>query len=289
MTCAWRHLTIGAVALAAWTSSGCKTLEEYRQLEFENGQLKGENDELSANVERERAAAKECAAVLEQLDERFKQRQAMIALIERQRDDYKNRYQDADAELKECLRREPKEPIVITQPALPPVIHEALKELARKYPDRVTYDPQSGMVKFGSDLLFNLGQDTVQASATEALAAFAEIMSSPTARAFDVIVVGHTDSVPIRKQATIAKHPTNWHLSVHRAISVMRALRAAGVTEDRMGVLGYGELRPIAANGAAGNQANRRVELYIVARNSVCVAGATRTTTAAPRRRTEQK
>ena len=45
---------------------------------------------------------------------------------------------------------------------------------------------------------------------------------------FDLVVAGHTDDVPIKKAATKAKHPTNWHLSVHRAISVANVKVTSG-------------------------------------------------------------
>jgi len=55
-----------------------------------------------------------------------------------------------------------------------------------------------------------------------------------------------------------------------RAIVVMQMLASKGIEMTRLGVMGYGEYRPIADNGSeAGKAKNRRVEVYLVPRNAV--------------------
>ena len=132
--------------------------------------------------------------------------------------------------------------------------------------DMVDFDEATGMLKFKSDLLFDSGSDHVQAGATEAIKALAGIMNSNDGSSFDIVIVGHTDDVPIKKPETLRNHPSNWHLSVHRAISVEKMLEADGLTPNRMAVKGYGEYRPVEPNkeGKKGNPANRRVEIFIV-------------------------
>ena len=97
----------------------------------------------------------------------------------------------------------------------------------------------------------------------------------------EVRVVGHTDNVPIRRSSTAAQHPTNIHLSAHRSISVRDALVGDGIDANRFMVAGYGEFRPIAANGARGSEMNRRVELFLVPMPTV-EAVTTRSNTSAP-------
>ena len=89
-------------------------------------------------------------------------------------------------------------------------------------------------------------------------------MNSSAGSGYIARIVGHTDNVPIGRPETKAKHPTNWHLSVHRAIAVKDLLTRTGVDPSRMSVAGYGEHRPIAPNSAKGNDLNRRVEIYLV-------------------------
>jgi chemotaxis protein MotB len=165
--------------------------------------------------------------------------------------------------------------------ALPPELDDALSRLAAANPQLMTYDAARGMVKLRSDLTFALGSADVNAGAVSSLNSLAGIFNSPSASGYEVRVVGHTDNVPIKNVGTRAKHPTNWHLSVHRAISVMDVLAKAGVPSTRMSVAGYGEFHPIVPNTATGAEANRRVELYLVAMGSSDAAPEA-TTEAAP-------
>jgi hypothetical protein len=48
----------------------------------------------------------------------------------------------------------------------------------------------------------------------------------------------------------------------------MEVLGKAGVPSTRMSVAGYGEFHPVVPNSATGAEANRRVELYLVAMSS---------------------
>jgi chemotaxis protein MotB len=146
---------------------------------------------------------------------------------------------------------------------LPVELSTMLEEFAEKEA-MVTYDVNTGIVKFKSDLLFKSGSDVVLPPAEAAIKSLCAILNSKEAAEFDVIIAGHTDDQPIR----FAKpnHPTNWHLSVHRAISVLNIMSASNVTQRRMSVRGFGELRPFVPNepGNKGNPQNRRVEIYIV-------------------------
>jgi chemotaxis protein MotB len=151
--------------------------------------------------------------------------------------------------------------------ALPVELSTMLEDFAKQQPDMVTYDSSRGIVKFKSDLLFDKGSDTVAASAIEAIKSLSAILNSEQGKKFDVIIAGHTDDIPILKPETRAKHPTNWHLSSHRAIAVLNVMENNNIEPKRMSVRGFGEFRPIAENkpNKAGNPQNRRVEIYIVA------------------------
>ncbi|MHC4537395.1 MAG: OmpA/MotB family protein [Planctomycetota bacterium] len=145
---------------------------------------------------------------------------------------------------------------------LPIELSTMLEEFAAKE-DMITYDPETGIVKFKSDLLFKSGSDVVLPAAAAAIKSLCTILNSKEATGFDVIIAGHTDDQPIRFAK--ANHPTNWHLSVHRAISVLNIMSASSVAQKRMSVRGFGELRPFAPNDPGkGNAQNRRVEIYIV-------------------------
>jgi chemotaxis protein MotB len=149
--------------------------------------------------------------------------------------------------------------------ALPVELSTLLEDFAKQH-DMVTFDSNRGIVKFKSDLLFELGSDTVTASATQAVKSLCGILNSEEGKEFDIIVAGHTDDVRIAKSATRAKHPTNWHLSVHRALAVLNVMENNNVASTRLSARGFGEYRPIVDNlpGKKGNPQNRRVEIYIV-------------------------
>ncbi|MCH2160968.1 MAG: OmpA family protein [Phycisphaerales bacterium] len=146
---------------------------------------------------------------------------------------------------------------------LPPSLNEALVRLSSQHPGLLTYDEMTGMLRFASDLTFDLGSATLSTPGKQTLNQLAVILNSDDAVEFEVRVVGHTDNVPIRKPSTRAKHPTNLHLSAHRAIAVRNAMVSDGVSKGRLQIAGYGEYRPIAPNGEKGAAANRRVEIYL--------------------------
>ncbi len=149
---------------------------------------------------------------------------------------------------------------------LPPELASELMKFAAENPDMVTFDEATGMVKFKSDLLFEKGSDVVAPQAAVLMQKLSEIINSKAAEGFDVVIVGHTDDIPIKKSDTMTMHPTNWHLSVHRAIAVEKLMESDGIKPTRLGVKGYGEYRPLEANeaGKKGNAKNRRVEIYLV-------------------------
>jgi chemotaxis protein MotB len=173
---------------------------------------------------------------------------------------------EADIEAKKAMLAKLQEQLLQGGVPLPMEMNVLLKDFSAKNPDMVTFDEATGSLKFKSDLLFNSGSDDVAASAAGALKTLAGIMNQPEAKQFDMVIVGHTDDARISRAETKAKHPTNWHLSVHRAISVLNILAKDQVSEERMCAKGYGEFRPIEPNkpNKGGNAANRRVEIFIV-------------------------
>lgn len=147
---------------------------------------------------------------------------------------------------------------------LDPTTDRALSNLARQYPDLIVYDADRGMLRFSSDLTFASGSDQVQPAGAEALGRLATVLTSNEATGYDIVIVGHTDSQRI-SAGTAQRHPTNMHLSAHRAISVRRVLSDRGVAPERIQAAGWGEHRPSVPNTPSGNTpANRRVEIYLV-------------------------
>ena len=176
----------------------------------------------------------------------------------------------AQAELEALANNQVLTNISISGPRLPESLHRALDQFANEHPTSVVYDAQRGTVKWKADLLFAVGSDVVKGTSKDPIRRFSEIIQSPAAADFEVLVAGHTDNKPIVRAATRAKHPSNWHLSVHRAISVANVIKSNGYPPARIGVMGFGEYRPIADNDTpSGTSLNRRVEVFIVPKGTV--------------------
>jgi chemotaxis protein MotB len=163
--------------------------------------------------------------------------------------------------------------------------NQALTALAAQYPDLIQYNAARGMLRFASDLTFDSGSATVKSNAVAALSALSNILTSPAAAGYDVVVEGHTDSQKI-SSGTARQHATNRHLSTHRAISVIDELRNLSVQPERMMAAGWGEFRPLVPNTPSGNTPqNRRVEIFLARGHSTGtgdVAPATRSTSVDP-------
>jgi len=170
-----------------------------------------------------------------------------------------------DLEDKKALIAQMQQRLLYGGAQIPVELSTKLEDFAGRH-EMVTYDPSTGIVKFKSDLLFEKGSDVVASTAVEAVKSLCAILNTDEARKFDIVVAGHTDDIPIGKPETRAKHPTNWHLSAHRAISVLNIMARNGIGQQRVSVRGFGEYRPVVPNqaGNKGNPQNRRVELYIV-------------------------
>ncbi|MHC4415294.1 MAG: OmpA/MotB family protein [Planctomycetota bacterium] len=147
---------------------------------------------------------------------------------------------------------------------LPLELEVALDNLAAAYPELLNFDADHGLLRFSSDFTFDLGSAELKPDAAATIATLADILNAEQASPFELRLIGHTDNVPVERLVTLRRHPTNVHLSVHRAISVRDALATAGVDPARIQVAGYGEFRPIVPNGPKGAAQNRRVELLLV-------------------------
>jgi len=77
-----------------------------------------------------------------------------------------------------------------------------------------------------------------------------------------VRVEGHSDNVPI----STPKFPSNWELSIARAVNVTKYLIAhANVSPLRLSAAGYGDSKPLLSNDTAKHRAkNRRVEIVLL-------------------------
>jgi chemotaxis protein MotB len=98
----------------------------------------------------------------------------------------------------------------------------------------------------------------VNPKGVEALGTLAQVLNANTD--INVVVEGHTDSIPIRKS-----YEDNWALSVARATSIVRILTETyNVDPVRVTASGRSYFEPIDTNSTPeGRQRNRRTEIIL--------------------------
>ncbi len=109
------------------------------------------------------------------------------------------------------------------------------------------------------DILFPPGKAVINESSKLVLKRLAKVLVTiPN----DIRIEGHTDNVPIFTE----RYPSNWHLSVDRALSTAYYLiNQENILPDKVSIVGYAEYRPIAPNDSPELRAkNRRVDLVIL-------------------------
>lgn len=140
-----------------------------------------------------------------------------------------------------------------------------LQELARTFTDLVK-DGDVTMETRAEGVLLDVKDSALFASGTaqpasQANAIIDKISDILTKNDNNVIVEGHTDSVPIHT----ALYPSNWELSSARAANIVRALQERGISPDRLSASGYADTRPKSSNETAqGRSENRRVSLLVL-------------------------
>ncbi len=107
-------------------------------------------------------------------------------------------------------------------------------------------------------LLFNTGEADILLQALPTLDMITKFLETTPNLAR---VEGHTDNVPIHNQI----FPSNWHLSVARAMNTGYYLIQKGIPPQRISIAGFSEYQPIVPNDTDENRAkNRRVEIIIL-------------------------
>lgn len=116
-----------------------------------------------------------------------------------------------------------------------------------------------------SEVLFAPGSDALLPQGLEEVRRLAATLNSvrsefPPGINWVLRVGGHTDKRPIAN----ARFPSNWELSAMRAVTVVKALIAAGVPPQHVAAAGFGEFQPIATEDDAASRArNRRIEFRL--------------------------
>ncbi|MCY1018879.1 OmpA/MotB family protein [Pyxidicoccus sp. MSG2] len=112
-------------------------------------------------------------------------------------------------------------------------------------------------------VLFDSGDASISTRGQEVLTRLGGVLARVDDKSIQVS--GHTDDSP-PSQKLQGTFPTNWELSVARAVNVVRFLQEkGGVPARRLVAAGYGEMRPVAANATpVGRARNRRIEVLLM-------------------------
>ncbi|MCH8981734.1 flagellar motor protein MotB [candidate division KSB1 bacterium] len=126
----------------------------------------------------------------------------------------------------------------------------------------VELTPDGLRVNFQDNLLFDSGKAKLKSKSFPVLNALAEILKSADVAERKIQIEGHTDSVPLTKNAL---YPTNWELSTARSSSVIRYLITKAVASKRFVAVGFADtrLRQKETSNNLGLPVNRRVSLLI--------------------------
>ncbi len=257
--CLDRASALLALLLTAGLAAGCVTRGTHQQVLDERSQLLEANRRLEEQVRLMGASNESLGA----------ERVALIDQIENLREDQGSlerdvrRLQKAETQLGERLAARELE--VASRGEEMTQLRETYEGLVEDLEAEVA----SGQIEIeqlreglrlnlAQEVLFASGSAQVNASGRGVLKKVAErVRSLPN----PVVVEGHTDNVPVRRNARWA---SNWELASERASGVVRLLVQGGVAAERLRAVSRSQFDPVAPNDTPqGRARNRRIEIII--------------------------
>jgi chemotaxis protein MotB len=241
-------------------AGGCVSQEKYTALKLDRDRYAEQLGQAQNEASAARSEADAYKNQLANIGVNGNSKDAMVLNLTKENGELRSQLDDINRRYADAVSK------VGAGAALPPALTNELSAFAQQNPQLVDFDEKRGIVKFKSDLTFAPGSAELTQGAKSAISRFAEILNSPAAGGYELMVAGHTDDTKVVNPATIqAGHKNNWYLSAHRAISVGNELSSQRINPQRIAVTGYADQRPIASNAnEAGKQQNRRVEVLIL-------------------------
>jgi chemotaxis protein MotB len=138
-------------------------------------------------------------------------------------------------------------------------IHSAMKTAVDEGLVSISTDEHGVTIHLMEELLFTSGSADLKESSLRTLDSLSVVLKRlPN----DIRVEGHTDNVPINT----AMFPSNWHLSVTRALNTaFYLIQKHDLPPARVSVVGYAEYRPLVPNTSDENRSrNRRVDIVVL-------------------------
>jgi chemotaxis protein MotB len=136
---------------------------------------------------------------------------------------------------------------------------DAIRQDLEKTHLDVRVDSRGVVVSLPQALLFQAGEDKVNADALTTVQAIGDVLSKiPN----NVSLVGHADATPIHNR----RFANNWELAAARGLRLLELLSSRyGIEESRLSVERFGSYDPKSSNETPdGRASNRRVEIVIL-------------------------
>ncbi|MER3522602.1 MAG: hypothetical protein C4326_00680 [Ignavibacteria bacterium] len=139
-------------------------------------------------------------------------------------------------------------------------IRGAMYEDIRSQTITLSQDERGVVIHIAEEVLFASGSALLKSSSRTTLDLLASVLKTVPN---EIRIEGHTDDMPIQTSA----FPSNWHLSVARAVSTGEYLtQRHGFSVDKVSIIGYADRKPLVPNTSAENRAkNRRVDIIVIA------------------------
>lgn len=222
---------------------------------YRNAQTRADAAEAEGLKAHERAKAAELAqreleAKLAAIDSEKSQLSTQLTQLSTERDQLSQAVQEKDAELARIK-------------ATFQDLEEKMKAEIADGEIRLSQAEGRIQVDLVDKILFDSGEATLTERGASVLTRLGAVLAGMEGR--NIQVSGHTDDSP-PSQRLAATFPTNWELSVARAVNVVRFLQEkASVPARRLVASGYGETHPVASNATPkGRARNRRIEILLI-------------------------
>jgi len=150
-------------------------------------------------------------------------------------------------------------PVAASVTKRPTTALDAIREDLEKTHLDVRVDSRGVVVSLPQALLFQPGEDKINAEALTTVKAIGDVLNGiPN----NVSLVGHTDATPIHNR----RFANNWELAAARGLRLLELLSSQyGIAESRLSVESFGSYDPKGSNDTPdGRASNRRVEIVIL-------------------------
>ncbi|UCB48633.1 MAG: OmpA family protein [Deltaproteobacteria bacterium] len=265
--------------LTVVVSGSCVSEEKYRMKERESEKLSGQLTSLKSeknDLEKERTELRLKVLSLEGEMTRLKQDNTNLEEILKAKSGTLSK-EIADLRKQNKTLREENEALQAKAKALEVEKTEEILGVKTMYEDlvqdmeseikkgKITITQLKGKLKVNmvDEILFDSGRATIKAQGVKVLERVGKVLLNVKDQT--IRIEGHTDNVPIGPELA-KRYPTNWELSVARAIAVARYLQEeVGVDPRLISATGHGQYQPIASNETEqGRTRNRRIEIVLV-------------------------